>query len=544
MDLILFNGKVVTMDEENIRCEAVAIRGDKIYAVGDNEDVLSLKNDNTRLVDLKGKLVLPGFTDSHMHLLGYASSLQKVDLRDAYSIDEVIGKTKKFIKERNIPKGHWVLGTNWNHENFKEKRFLNREDLDKISKEHPISLIRACYHVYSVNSKALEVLGIKGGNIPKVQGGKVEIDNQGIPTGVLTENAVWLADNAVNEPDLEELKDMIEEAAAKASEQGITTVFSDDFAYLPSRDYKKIIKAYRELIDEGRLKVRINQQCRLADMDILEDFLNEGWHNEKGDKNFKLGPLKLICDGSLGARTAYLSYSYKDKPSTFGMIAYSQDELDELIITAHKEGMQISTHCIGDKAMYMVFDSIEKAQKLYPRKNARHTIIHAQITDEVLINKFKELDVIANVQPIFLNYDLHVVEERIGKTKAKYTYNWKTMLDNDIHLTFGSDCPIEAFDVLPNVYSAVTRKDLNGYPKGGWLPEQKLSVYEAVYGFTMGGAYASFEENIKGSITPGKFADIVVLEEDIFNVEEEHIKDVKVETTILGGKTVYTREKE
>lgn len=194
--------------------------------------------------------------------------------------------------------------------------------------------------------------------------------------------------------------------------------------------------------------------------------------------------------------------------------------------------------------MYMVFDSIEKAQKLYPRKNARHTIIHAQITDEVLINKFKELDVIANVQPIFLNYDLHVVEERIGKTKAKYTYNWKTMLDNDIHLTFGSDCPIEAFDVLPNVYSAVTRKDLNGYPKGGWLPEQKLSVYEAVYGFTMGGAYASFEENIKGSITPGKFADIVVLEEDIFNVEEEHIKDVKVETTILGGKTVYTREKE
>lgn len=540
MDLIFLNGKIITMDASIPQVEAVYIKDSRIIDVGDNSKILSYKNDYTEIIDLKGKLMIPGFNDSHMHLLNYGSSLLNVNLVGVESIDEMIERTNKFIMDNSINSSSMIQGRGWNHDYFTEKRFPNRYDLDKISKTQPILLTRACGHVSVVNSKALELAGITR-DTPQIAGGYFDIDVNGEPLGILRENAIALVSGQIAEPTIEEIKKMIMIASKKANAQGITSVQSDDLLSVTDDDFRKVINAFTELRNEENLTVRINEQSRFENIENLNKFINMGYITGMGDEFFKIGPLKLMADGSLGARTAYMCQPYFDDPSTSGIPYCTQEELDNLIITAHNAGMQVAVHCIGDKAMYMVFESIEKAQKLNYKEDHRHSIVHCQITDEALLNKFKEFNIIAHIQPIFLDYDLHIVEERVGKIRAKTTYNWKGMLERGIHIACGSDCPVEKFDVLPGIYSAVTRKDLKGYPECGWLPEQSLTVMEALNGFTIGAAYASFEENLKGSITPGKLADLVVLSEDIFEIKADAIKDVNVEMTFLGGKLVYKR---
>ena len=540
MDLIFINGKIITMDASIPQVEALCIKDGKIIAIGSNSEMLLYKNNNTEIIDLEGKLMVPGFNDSHMHLLNYGSSLLNVNLVGVESIDEMIERTNKFIVGNSLNSNTMVQGRGWNHDNFTEKRFPNRYDLDKISTTQPILLTRTCGHVSIVNSKALETAGITK-DTPQVDGGHFDIDKNGEPLGIFRENAIDLVSKLITEPSIEEIKRMITVAAEKANAQGITSVQSDDLLSVTDDDFTKCIRAYTELRNEGKLTVRVNEQSRFENIENLNRFINMGYTTGKGDEIFKIGPLKLIADGSLGARTAYLCQPYSDDPSTSGIPICTQEELDNLIIAAHNAGMQVAVHCIGDKAMYMVFDSIEKAQKQNYREDPRHSIVHCQITDESLLNKFKELNVIAHIQPIFLDYDLHIVEDRVGQVSAKATYNWKGLLDRGVHIACGSDCPVENFDVLPGIYSAVTRKDLKGYPENGWLPAQSLTIMEALNGFTLGAAYASFEENLKGSVTPGKLADLVVLSEDIFEINPDAIKDVKVEMTFLGGKLMYNR---
>lgn len=538
MDLIFINGKIITMDTSLPQAEALYIRDEKIVSVGSNSEILSYKNDGTEIIDLNGRLMVPGFNDSHMHLLNYGSSLLNVSLVGVSSIDEMVERTRQFIKYNCIDSNKMIQGRGWNHDYFVEKRFPDRYDLDKISTTQPILLTRSCGHAAVVNSRALEIAGITK-YTPKVDGGHFDVDENGEPLGILRENAIGLLTSLIIEPSIEDIKSMILLAASKANAKGITSVQSDDLLSVTDEDFTKVISAYRELKNEGKLTLRVNEQSRFENIKNLNRFITMGYKTGVGDEYFKIGPLKLMADGSLGARTAYLSEPYSDDPSTSGIPVLTQEELDNLIITAHSAGMQVAVHCIGDGAMYMVFKSIERAQKQNPRKDARHSIVHCQITDDRLLDKFRENNVIAHIQPIFLDYDLHIVEDRVGKDRAKSSYNWKGFLDRGVHIACGSDCPVENLDVLPGIYSAVTRKDLKGYPEKGWLPEQKLSVMEALHGFTLGAAYASFEENIKGSIIPGKLADLTVLSENIFEIAPDRIKDVEVEMTFLGGKRVY-----
>lgn len=542
MDKILFNGKIALMDSQNTSwSEAVAIKDRKIAKVGTNEEILQFKGKETELIDLKGRLVLPGFNDSHVHLLGYGYTLEAVDLGDTKSIDEIIGSVKEFIEKKKISKEKWVTGRGWNHDYFiNEKRFPTRYDLDKISTEHPIVLIRVCGHVLVTNSKALEILGIDK-NTPQVEGGEFDLDNEGEPLGIFRENAMYLVRDQVPEPTIEEIKEMLLNAMKDFNAYGITSVQSDDFEAIPGRNYDNIMKAYKELVDEGKLTIRVYEQCLLPSVDKLNTFLAKGYKTGLGNEYFKIGPLKLLGDGTLGARTAALTKPYKDCPETKGIPIYTQEELDKIIEKAHNNGMQIAVHCIGDKIMYMVFQAIEKAILKNPRDDHRHGIVHCQITDEYLLNKFKELNVIAYIQPIFLDYDWKIVEKRVGKELMETSYNWKTLLNRGIPIACGSDAPVETFNVLYGIYEAVTRKDLTGKPLKGWLPEQKLTVEEAVYGYTKAGAYASFEENIKGSIEEDMLADLVVLSANIFEIQEDKIKDVVVDMTIFDGKIVYKR---
>lgn len=541
MSLILYNGKIATMNLENPFIEAIAIKGNKICKTGTNEDVLEIKNYGTKVIDLEGRLMLPGFNDSHMHLLSYGYSLGNVDLVGSKSIKGIINRTKMAIKNKGIEEGKWVKGRGWNHDYFEgEKVFPNRYDLDNISNTHPIILTRACGHVAVVNSKALEVTGITK-RTKQIEGGFFDIDDNGEPLGIFRENAIDLINLHIPELTVEEIKKMLVQAMKNANACGITSVHTDDFGLVSDKNNEKIIRAYEELRVEGKLTLRIYEQCLIQDLKTLNKFLDKGYNTGYGDEQFKIGPLKLLADGSLGARTAALTKPYADAKETSGIPVYTQEEIDQLVDRAHNSGMQTAIHGIGDRTMYMAFEAIEKALERNPRKNHRHGIVHCQITDEYLISKFSKLNLVAYIQPIFLDYDWNIVEKRVGKELVKTSYNWKTFIDKGVHIACGSDCPVESFNVLNGIYTAVTRKDLEGKPEGGWLPEQKITVEETVYGFTMGGAYASFEEDIKGSIEKGKLADMIILSRDIFQIPEDEIKDVKVEMTVFNGQIVYER---
>lgn len=541
MDTILINGKFYTM-EKGKRAEALAIKGDKIEKIGRVEEVLALKDDKTKVYDLKGRTVLPGFNDSHMHLLNYGFSLTQADFTGSKSIEEVIDRGRKFIEERDIKKDEFIMGKGWNQDFFEgEKVFPTRYDLDKISTEHPIISTRVCLHVAVVNSKALEILNINK-DTPQPEGGHFDVDENGEPIGIFREAARYMIYDRLPKTSVEDIKGMMVSAIKNMNECGITSVGTDDFEALPDKDYENVIKAYLELKEENRLKMRVYQQCLLPKIDRFQGFMDRGYRTGWGDENFKIGPLKLLLDGSLGARTAALMEPYADDASTRGITTSNQEDLNELVDLAHKNGFQIAMHGIGDRTMYMIFESIEKALENTPRQDHRHGIVHCQITDEYLLNKFKELDVLAYIQPIFLDYDWQLVHVRVGKEREKTSYNWRTMVDNGVHIACGSDAPVEPFNVLNGIYEAVTRKDLEGNPDGGWMPEQKLELYDAVYSYTLGGAYATFEENIKGSIEEGKLADMVILSRDIFAIDEDEIKDINVETTIFNGEIVFGEE--
>lgn len=541
MDTILVNGKVYTVDNKRSIKEALAIKNGIIADIGTNEEILSLKNDNTEIIDLKGKLILPGFNDSHMHLVNLGYTLSKVSLYGVSSLDEIGKRIYEYIEENKLKKGTWIMGNGWNQDYFQdEKRFPTRYDLDKISTEYPIVITRICGHVIVANSLALKLLNITK-DTPQVEGGYIDVDEYGEPLGIFREKAIYIVFNSLPSPSNEEIKRMIKKAVKELNKQGITSVGTDDFGALPNRDYKQILKAYFELKDNKELNVRVNEQCLLGTKDEFTSFLEEGYNTSWGDENFRIGPLKILLDGSLGARTAALTKPYNDQHDTIGILTMEEEELYDLVEFAHKNNTQLAIHAIGDRAIYVAMEGIERALKKYTRNNHRHGIVHCQITDEVLLNKFKELELIAYIQPIFLDYDWKIVRDRVGEELEKTSYNWKTLVNKRVNIACGSDAPVETFNVLYGIYEAVTRMDLNGNPKGGWLPEQKLTVEEAVYGYTMGGAYSTFEENIKGSIEKGKLADLVVLSRDIFEIPKEEIKDVEVEMTIFNGKIVYEK---
>lgn len=536
MDAIFYNGIIHTMDKAVPKAEAVAVKDGIIIRVGSNEDVLKLRTESTAMYDMDGKTMLPGFCDSHMHLLSYGYSLEKVNLYSAKSMDDLIKLGQDFLKEH--PRLTWLQGRGWNTDDWEDKRYPNRYDLDKITTEIPMFYTRSCAHIISVNSKALEVMGVTR-DTPQVPGGSIEKDINGEPLGIFAEAARDLIYNALPKLTVSDIKRLIVKGAKEVLSCGITTVHTDDFEAIAAGEYQKVLDAYHQLEQEGNLPVRIYEQCLLASVPLLEKFLNEGHHTNEGSPMFRIGTLKLLVDGSLGGKTAFLRKPYKNDPSTKGIATFTQEELDKLVSMAQASGLMISPHNIGDGAMEMDLNAIENAQIQYPRADMRHALIHCQITDLDLLKRCRDLNVVMHVQPAFIDSDMHIVKDYVGEELEKSSYAWKTMMDMGLPVAFGSDAPVISFNVMEGIYCAVTRKDLKGFPESGWLPDQKMSVYDAVYAYTMGGAYASYDEGKKGSIRNGKYADFAVLDKDVFSVPEEEIKDIKVCMTVLDGKVVY-----
>lgn len=543
MNRIFYNGNIITM--ENLKdgslqkVDAMWVKDGDYAAVGTLAEVRAAAGKGAEEIDLKGATVLPAFVDTHMHVLACGMNLNDVDLFNATSIQECIDISKKYIADRKIPAGQWVRSRGWNHDKFTdESRFLNRYDLDKISTEHPLAYTRTCGHVIVVNSKALEIMGCSE-HCDQVPGGVVEIDENGKPLGIFAENARKLVWDAQPEFTEEQIRHLIGLTTKFAHEHGVTEIQSDCFKDV-NFNFEKVLKVYRDMQADGSLKLRVYEQCNLPRMEVLQAFLDAGYRTGQGNDLFRIGPFKVLQDGALGARTALMRKPYADDPSTCGVQFRPQEELDALVETAQKAGMQIAIHAIGDGGIESVLDAIARAQKLYPREDERHGIIHCQITDLPLIKRFKEQNMIAYVQPIFLNYDIKILEARVGKEMARTSYAWKSFIDEGVLISSGSDCPVESLDIIENLYTAVCRKMLNGQPEGGFYPEQKLTMEEAVKAHTINAAIASFAEDRKGSIKVGKVADFVLLDKDIFQIDPEtELLSTKILATYMDGEAVY-----
>lgn len=539
MKKLFLNGNIITMDEKNKSVEAFGVDKDKFVFVGSNEEASSIIDEYEEVIDLEGKTVIPGFNDSHLHLLNYGYSLTKIDCNGEKSINAIIEKGKKYIKENKIEENKWVSGRGWNQTHFEENRIPNRYDLDKISTKHPIVFTRICEHIVVANSLALNICGItKDSEDPA--GGEIEKDNKGEPTGVLKENARYLVYKNIPDATIEDIKKMLIKAANIASSYGITSVHSDDFETFSSKNWRNILKAYNDLVKENKLPIRVYEQCLLPDIDRLKEFLKEGYSTGIGNEFFKIGPLKLLTDGSLGMKTAYLKEPYSDDENTRGISVFNQEKLDELSITASNGGMQLVYHAIGDGAIDMCLNSFSRVKKLKNSNDQRNGLIHIQILSEDIIRRFKELDIVAYIEPICLNTDLYIGESRVGKERMETSYVYNRLYKEGLNICISSDCPVDSLNPLDSIYVATTRKDYNGYPSNGWIKEQSIDVYDAIYGFTMGSAYASHEEDIKGSIENGKLADFVILSDDIMSIALDDINKINVESTYLAGNKVYS----
>ena len=513
--------------------EAFLTEGEHFTAVGSNENILA--QDADQVIDLEGRFVCAGFNDSHMHLLNLGQALSVAPLHlHTGSLAEMVG----CIQQTQPGRGGWILGRGWNQDYFADiNRMPNRWDLDKASTDHPVCAVRACGHAMVINSKALEILGITA-DTPQIPGGEIAMED-GQPNGILFDNAMDLVYAAVPAPTKEDIKTMLLAGCQALNSYGITSCQSDDYCVFHNVPWQVINNAYKELEAEEILTVRVYEQANFTGLSALSAFVESGNITGTGSKLFRIGPLKMLGDGALGARTAYLTKSYVDDPTTRGLSVFSPEVFDEMIGCANEKGMQVAIHCIGDACLDLVLNSIEKALVTNPKVNHRHGIVHCQITRPDQLERIAKLNLHVYAQSIFLDYDLHIVEDRVGKELAGSSYSWKTLMDKGVSVSNGSDCPVELPNVMGGMQCAVTRCDLKG--NGPYLPHEAFTVQEALDSFTVAGAKASFEEAIKGKIEPGMLADFVVLGENPFEADPKNLKDIPIFATYLGSKKVYSK---
>jgi len=536
-DTVLLNGKVITVDERFSIAQAVAMKDGKFLAVGSDTEIKSFIGKHTKVFNLSGKTVVPGFIDSHLHMRMTGLNLNKINLQGTGSIEDVVKAVEKKVKE--TPKGKWVQGFGWDEGYFKEKRYPDRWDLDKVSPDHPVHLARAYGHIEMVNSKALEIAGIAK-DTPQPAGGKILKDPEtGEPTGVLSaQGALKLIKKVLPQPDIKEKKEAVKEINKKFSAAGITSVY-DGWCY--PEDFR----IFQELKEAGDLTVRI---CGMVKIDAgtkpvkecLADIQGWGPYTNFGDHMLKIGGIKMILDGGIGGKTALTRLPYADDSANFGIQVIPTTELMEICKLAAKNNWQVGVHCCGGKAIDLTLEVYKKADAEKSIKNRRWMLIHAYEPNERTFMDCKKLGVVVAAQPVFTHLMGHAFLSGWGKERASYACPLRDWLNQKIPVGGGSDSPMTTFEPLVGIWAAVNRRaELTGEKLG---PEQCISVEEALRMFTVESAYLTFDENIKGSIEPGKLADLVVLGEDILRIPKMHIKNIPILMTIMNGNIVYKDE--
>lgn len=526
-DILFLDGKVITVDSDNSVAEAVAVKGNKIMAVGSSRDLESLRGDGTKVYALGGRSVLPGLIECHNHMGTYGTNKLGIDCKAPHikSIEDIKAEVKKVAA--SVPAGSWIRGWGYDHSKLAEKRHPTRWDLDEVAPNHPVLITRTCGHIAVANSKALEMAGVHDGTSDP-PGGKFERFD-GRLTGVVFESAQKPLQEA-SKFSLEELKAALRITNDDWVKHGITS--SHD-----AGGPEGMVRAMLEASASGDLKVRVYFMVWLAlGSTQAKDFLKTGLFTGFGNDRVKLGCYKVMTDGSSSGPTAATRQPYTSQPGNSGMLYYSQQELDELIEEGHARGFQVTTHAVGDLGIEMTLNAIEKALAKWPRSNHRHRIEHCAICPPDLIARIKRLGIVPVPQPIFFWEFGDGYLRNYGPDRVRWMFPVKTFFDEGIIAAGSSDCPVTMVNPFFNMYLALTRRTQTGLSCGD---EERVGLLEAIRLFTINGAYASFEEKIKGSLEPGKLADLIVLDRDIMACPLEEIKETRVVMTMIDGEVVY-----
>jgi hypothetical protein len=523
--VVLTNGNVVTLDPSQPSARAIAIGGNTIIGVGTAEEVLAIAGENAKVVDLEGRTVLPGFADSHVHLIEYGLMLESVvlDVREARSINEI--KEMFGQRAKKQPAGRWITGHGWDTTILAEKRPPNRWDLDPVTPNNPVMITDSGGHLCSVNTLALKLADI-GKDTESPSGGLIQKDPEtGEPTGLLCEAAITKIERLITYSD-EEVRLALSRALDEAVKHGITSIH----CIVQNSQH---IRAFRKLLKSDDLPLRVYLMISAS---LLPHLLRLGLRTGFGDPKLRIGAIKIMFDGSIEGRTAALKHPYEGEPENLGILWLGEDELYDIVSKAHKAGFQLAIHAIGDRAIHEVLNSMERILEKHPRDDHRHRIEHASLLDDKSIRRISDLGLIASVQPIFITPDMNWMVGPLGYERAaKLGERYRALIDKGVRVAGGSDCPADStMSPLWGIQSAVTRH--------GFAPAERTTTREALSLYTINSAFASFEEKSRGTIEVGKLADLVVLSDDPLTASPDQLSDIKVEMTLVDGKVVYTRE--
>ncbi|MEA3349344.1 MAG: amidohydrolase [Chloroflexota bacterium] len=532
-DLFLTNGKFHTQDPAYPHATAVAIRGGRIWAVGDDEEIRALAASDAQVIDLDGRRVLPGLTDAHFHYYDWALGLKQLALAEADSLTDLRERLAQRASE--TPPDQWILGQGWNESRWPEQRMPTRADLDAVAPDHPVILWRNDLHLAVVNTRTLQEAAITA-DTPNPPEGIINRDKSGEPNGILRELAINLVTDIIPPPTEEVTTKAMQEGFSILHRLGLTGVH--DYRIMGGADGPPAFRAYHTLASASDLALRMWMNIP---GELLDEAIALGLRTGLGSDYLHVGHVKLFADGGQGARTAWMLEPYEDTGDC-GMPLTPMNEIAEAVGKADEAGLAVAIHAIGDRAnreLITVFENIpQPASRILHR--VPHRIEHLQMIQPQDVTRLGQLDVLASVQPIHCPDDIPMIEKSVGQ-RGRLAYAFRDMLDAGVTLALGSDCPVASPNPFWGIHAAVTRQRRDGTPTGGWYPSQRLSVSEAVWGYTMGCAIASGQEKEQGSLTPGKLADLIVLDRDIFNIPPEQIHDTQMIMTVFDGRIVYRR---
>ena len=533
-DLILVNGKIYTVDNVRPMASALAVTGGRVVFVGSDAEARLFGNASTRIVDLNSATVIPGIIDAHAHLLGLGNTLRRVNLAGSRSYDEVIARVKAWAKD--VKPGDWIQGRGWDQTRWPNKEFPTHDALSRAFPNNPVVLERVDGHALLANAKAMELARVSGSSADP-EGGRIIRLASGAPAGVFVDNAQSLIESAVPVPTRADARKAILAAIAECNRFGLTGIHN-------AGENAETIGIYEELARAGNYNLR--NYVMLSDPGEpgspaarSNRYLARGPQSALYDGHLWIRAIKLYADGALGSRGAALLAPYADEPANSGLLVSRPEHIQAWATAALRSGFQVNVHAIGDRGNRIVLDAIESALRTVPTANHRFRIEHAQVLSPEDIPRFAKLGVIPSMQPTHQTSDMRWAETRIGPQRIRGAYAWRSLLNTGVVIPSGTDFPVEEVNPLLTFHAAVTRQDPANWPEGGWYPEQKMTREEALQSMTIWPAFAGFQESMLGSLTPGKYADFVVLDRDIMHIPDTEILSTRVLSTWIGGKRVY-----
>lgn len=531
-DLIVTNARIYTVDDGHPFVSALAVRDGKVQFVGSVREAMLLRGPSTRVLDATGLTIIPGMVDAHAHLFGLGEFLRSIDLTDTRSFDEIVSRVAARAKE--APSGRWLIGRGWDQNKWGDTRFPTHEALSRVSPNNPVVLTRIDGHALLANSAAMRTAGVSAATKDPA-GGRIERAANGDPTGVFVDNAMGLIDRVIPPMPHDEMRSAALAAVKESNRWGLVGLHDPG-------EPRDVLDLFEEMAKAGTLTLRVYAMIG-DDSAAIEHYFQRGPQSALYDSHLWIRAIKLYADGALGSRGADLLDPYTDDPKNSGLLKSTPEHLRDVSTRALQHGFQVATHAIGDRGNRIALDAYEAALKAVPTVDHRFRIEHVQVLDHADIPRFAQLGVIPSMQAVHQTSDMYWASTRLGYARTFGAYAWRSLLNTGVIIPNGSDFPVERVNPLFSFHAAVSRQDDNDWPPGGWFPEQKMTREEALESMTIWPAYAAFQEQTMGSLTPGKLADFVILDRDIMTIPDSEILGTTVYATYIGGRAVYERSR-